>query len=95
MSSYAILPYRMSRGINTVTQTWGEWSEGINGEPAVKLLEQQHGAKWRSSPAERKLFSRKKHFIDYIVKEAKDRNCEEPTVVQELDSLLARESLSS
>lgn len=93
-SSDSVPIYKMSVEITTVGQIWAEWAEGLNGGPAVSLLEQRHAAKWRSSPSARKLFSRRKIFIDFITKKAEDRGCEPSVIVQELDSLRARESLS-
>ena len=50
----------------SVHDVWKEWSEGINGGPAVAKLEDEWGPAWRSTPAARVAFCRRKVIIDYI-----------------------------
>jgi transcriptional activator of glycolytic enzymes GCR1 len=47
-----------------VGQVWQEWKEGFGGNPAVKKLEKDWEARWRSDARMRKWFSRRKVIWD-------------------------------
>ena len=65
--------YKLSRGIQTVTDLWREWAAGLAGWPAVRDLEIRWGAKWCPGN-ERRFFCRRKTLIDAI--------CNKATVMQ-------------
>ena len=58
--------YSMSRGIQTVADLYREWTQGINGGPAIQDLERNWGAQWRKSEKDRKFFARRRVIIDEI-----------------------------
>ena len=62
--------YKLSRGIQTVTDLWREWTSGVAGGPAVKDLELRWGAKWCQGN-ERRFFSRRKQIVDEVLRKAK------------------------
>ncbi|KAH9104386.1 hypothetical protein AeMF1_019516 [Aphanomyces euteiches] len=68
----------MSRSIDTVRLAWKEYQVGLNGAPALKDLELQHGAKWRSTDVERKFFQRRKPLytaIEQLMAEGMEEAC--------------------
>jgi hypothetical protein len=52
----------------TVADVWREWKEGIRGGPAIEMLEERWGAKWRPSSADRTAFCRLKIVIDELLR---------------------------
>jgi Transcriptional activator of glycolytic enzymes len=88
------LPYRISRSAHSITLIWQEWQEGIHGGPAVRDLESYYGSKWRSSPPDRKLFSRRKKVIDRIISESESRGCPPEEVAAEMERYMNDNSLS-
>jgi hypothetical protein len=88
------LPYRMSRGIDTVRMAWQEWQNGLNGGPADKDLESHYGSKWRTGASDRKLFRRRKNIVDHVVTESNARGCPPEDIVEELDKLRLEKSMS-
>lgn len=76
--------FKLSRGIERVSQLWKEWYEGVDGRPAVQSLEDEFGTRWCSSD-ERRFFNRRRKVIDLarriveLVKSA--RICEESDAV--------------
>ena len=58
--------YRFNRTISTVGQVWQEYTRGLNGNPTVKDLEAEYGAKWRNSDAERNFFSGRKRIYEMV-----------------------------
>lgn len=54
--------------VQTVTEVWREYKEGIAGGPAVEQLEQQWQARWRPTRAQRTAWCRRKVVIDEVVR---------------------------
>jgi Transcriptional activator of glycolytic enzymes len=73
---------------------------GLNGQPAVRELERNYHAKWRSTPTERKFFQRRMYIISYIAREYRERmqrgdeDLDILDVVQAMDDRCARENMS-
>ncbi|KAL3694617.1 hypothetical protein R1sor_008268 [Riccia sorocarpa] len=61
--------YKLSRGIVTTIDLWREWTEGLGGGPAVRVLESKWGASWCEG-SERRFFNRRKVIIEAIEKRA-------------------------
>ncbi|KAL9932371.1 hypothetical protein V8E36_008850 [Tilletia maclaganii] len=83
--------YRMSRSLSSITDVWKEWEEGLNGETSVRQLEKLHGARWRSTPTERKFYSNRKRLVDAIEKQAERARNTPRQAASQLEE--ARESL--
>lgn len=58
--------YTMSRRIETITDLWIEWKEGIDGGPSIQSLEFRFNCSWRRSLSERKWFSRCNKVVEAI-----------------------------
>jgi hypothetical protein len=78
--------YKMSRSVTTVTDLWMEWSQGVNGGTAVRSLEERHGARWRSSPSEKRFFFRRKRILDRVAAIARENSISEREAAQLLES---------
>jgi hypothetical protein len=61
----AITRYTMSRSLVSVHDLWNEWSVGLNGGPAVSVLEEKYGTKWCGSD-ERRFFNRRRRVIALV-----------------------------
>ena len=91
-SPQTIPSYRMSRAVKTVRDLWLEWSQGINGGPSVRSLEEAHGSVWRrGQKGEHQWFSMRKKVIDAINQRVQGGISVEVTI-RELDSLCERNS---
>lgn len=78
--------YRMSRDVKTVSMLWKEWTEGLNGGPAVRMLEERHGHRWRKGRrAEQQWFSSRKRIIDLIHSRAASLHASADVVVLDLE----------
>ncbi|EEA20037.1 hypothetical protein PMAA_039040 [Talaromyces marneffei ATCC 18224] len=64
--------YQLSRTIQTVRELWTEWAIGLDGQPAVRIIEEQYGARWRADSKERVMFGRRKIIIDEIYARTRD-----------------------
>lgn len=75
----------MQKGLKTVAAIWKEWSEGLDGKPSLQSLNNKWGTKWRSSAADRKLYSNRLQ----IIKEIQKRSGNNPVQlgIQELEDL--------
>lgn len=78
--------YRLSRGLRSVVDVWNEYENGLNGMPAVRTLEQQYGAKWRSSETERRFFSRRKVYYVAFEELARSEGIDTHAVAEKLES---------
>lgn len=78
--------YKMLRSLRNVVGAWNEWDTGIGGHPAVKNLEANYGATWRSKGSERTYFCKRKVLIDYIIRKASEENIPEIEVAERLDA---------
>ena len=57
----------MSRGLETITQLYTEFSNGIATFPSIKMLDKVHGSRWRQGDnAEAVFYSRRKRLIEAI-----------------------------
>ncbi|KAE8231011.1 hypothetical protein CF326_g3980 [Tilletia indica] len=54
------------RGINTVTDLWREFKEGIRGLPSVEEMDQDWGNEWRKDEKDRKHYERRMRIIHKI-----------------------------
>ena len=79
--------YTMSRQVVTVTGLWTEWMEGINGGPAVRDLEENFGARWRSNATERAFFYRRKSIIKYVIHYASEHTIDESEAVARVEDM--------
>ncbi|CCE65078.1 hypothetical protein TPHA_0J02580 [Tetrapisispora phaffii CBS 4417] len=59
--------YSLLKAPNSVRTIWEEYVHGINGEPAIKDLEEEFGSKWRKTK-NRKTFARRKRLYKFILK---------------------------
>ncbi|KAF4027846.1 Transcriptional activator of glycolytic enzyme [Phytophthora infestans] len=57
--------YALSRSLVSVHDLWKEWSVGLNGGPAVSVLEEKYGTKWCNSD-ERRFFNRRRRVITLV-----------------------------
>ncbi|RKK06602.1 hypothetical protein BFJ65_g18500 [Fusarium oxysporum f. sp. cepae] len=77
----------------TVRDVWKEWEEGIAGQPAVRVLEETWGSRWRPGNGIRVQFCRRKVIWDELLaRTASGKNEEE--AVAELELLRAGRSLN-
>ncbi|RKK08421.1 hypothetical protein BFJ66_g16708 [Fusarium oxysporum f. sp. cepae] len=77
----------------TVRDVWKEWEEGIAGQPAVRVLEEMWGSRWRPENRVRVQFCRRKVIWDELLaRTASGKNEEE--AVAELELLRAGRSLN-
>ncbi|KAG6989224.1 High-osmolarity-induced transcription protein 1 [Fusarium oxysporum f. sp. conglutinans] len=77
----------------TVRDVWKEWEEGIAGQPAVRVLEELWGSRWRPGNRVRVQFCRRKVIWDELLaRTASGKNEEE--AVAELELLRAGQSLN-
>ncbi|RKK80768.1 hypothetical protein BFJ71_g15816 [Fusarium oxysporum] len=77
----------------TVRDVWKEWEEGIAGQPAVRVLEETWGSRWRPGNRIRVQFCRRKVIWDELLaRTASGKNEEE--AVAELELLRAGRSLN-
>jgi hypothetical protein len=51
----------------TVRDVWKEWEEGIAGQPAVRVLEETWGSRWRPGNGVRVQFCRRKVIWDELL----------------------------
>ena len=87
--------YSMSRKIETVTDQWREWNEGLGTNPAVKDLEKNYGAKWRSLDKDSRHFNRRKPIIDEILRKVESGGCAStPDAAKELEKYRQDNGLS-
>ena len=56
----------MNRTIQTVRELWQEWSQGVEGGPAVAELERRFQARWRRDSKVRMHYLRRKYIVDEI-----------------------------
>ena len=59
--------YTLLKAPSSVRTIWEEYNHGINGEPAIKHLEDKYGNKWRTDK-NRKTFARRKRLYKFILK---------------------------
>jgi hypothetical protein len=85
--------YTLSRTIQTVPELWQEWTQGIEGNPPVEMLERRYGSTWRSSHKEAVLFSRRKVIINEIYSR-KDSGFSIEAAVEDLELVRTRAKLS-
>jgi hypothetical protein len=78
--------YSLSRSLQTVTEVWQEYSVGINGGPAVQVLEDTYGTSWRQLEPERRYYSRRKVFYSAIDEIATHRAVPHAEAVAALES---------
>ena len=90
-----VLNFRMSRQIRTVHDLWQEWFVGIGDKPAVIMLEQQYGTKWRSSAADMKFFSRRKIIVKYVQRLQEEHQVNAEAAVRIADIERGRSSLDA
>jgi hypothetical protein len=77
----------------TGRDVWKEWEEGIAGQPAVRVLEETWGGRWRPGNGVRVQFCRRKVIWDELLaRTASGKNEEE--AVTELELLRAGRSLN-
>jgi hypothetical protein len=86
--------YKLSRTIATVHDLWREWSIGIGGRPAVKVLEDTWGAKWRKDTTERRFFNRRRIVIDEVNRIASDDGVTIEEAIRRLDDKMKASSKS-
>ncbi|KAI9208022.1 transcriptional activator of glycolytic enzymes-domain-containing protein [Polychytrium aggregatum] len=83
----------MSRTILTVPEAWREYTDGIDGGPAIQQLEQRWGARWRSSHKEMKFFCRRNIIYVYILEQLNKRPLDE--ILAELETMRNNSSLNA
>ncbi|KAF6527764.1 hypothetical protein HZS61_008066 [Fusarium oxysporum f. sp. conglutinans] len=77
----------------TVRDVWKEWEEGIAGQPAVRVLEETWGSRWRPGNEIRVQFCRRKVIWDELLARTASGKSEEEAVA-ELELLRAGRSLN-
>ncbi|KNB18705.1 hypothetical protein FOXG_16147 [Fusarium oxysporum f. sp. lycopersici 4287] len=77
----------------TVRDVWKEWEEGIAGQPAVRVLEETWGSRWRPGNGIRVQFCRRKVIWDELLARTASGKSEEEAVA-ELELLRAGQSLN-
>ncbi|KAH7471459.1 hypothetical protein FOMA001_g13568 [Fusarium oxysporum f. sp. matthiolae] len=77
----------------TVRDVWKEWEEGIAGQPAVRVLEETWGNRWRPGNGIRVQFCRRKVIWDELLARTASGKSEEEAVA-ELELLRAGRSLN-
>jgi hypothetical protein len=77
--------YVMSRALLTVVEVWNEYDVGLGAGPSIRSLELAQGARWRSTDAERKFFSRRKVYYDAIEYLASSHGLPTSTVAEQLE----------
>ncbi|KAJ9413543.1 transcriptional activator of glycolytic enzymes-domain-containing protein [Fusarium oxysporum] len=77
----------------TVRDVWKEWEEGIAGQPAVRVLEETWGSRWRPGNGIRVQFCRRKVIWDELLARTASGKSEEEAVA-ELELLRASRSLN-
>ncbi|KAI3572696.1 transcriptional activator of glycolytic enzymes-domain-containing protein [Fusarium oxysporum f. sp. albedinis] len=77
----------------TVRDVWKEWEEGIAGQPAVRVLEETWGSRWRPGNGIRVQFCRRKVIWDELFARTASGKSEEEAVA-ELELLRAGRSLN-
>jgi hypothetical protein len=88
------LEYKLSRSLKTVRDVWMEYTAGVNGGPAIRQLEQQHGNRWRKDETERRFFSRRKVYYDAIALASSELNISVDQVVTLLGAHQAKGKMS-
>ena len=79
--------------VRNVPDAWREWSQGIQGGPAVRDLEAKWGYYWRPGAQARVAFSRRKTIWDEIIRRIA-HGTPEATAVQQVEELRAGKSLN-
>ncbi|KAG6990365.1 High-osmolarity-induced transcription protein 1 [Fusarium oxysporum f. sp. conglutinans] len=77
----------------TVRDVWKEWEEGIAGQPAIQVLEETWGSRWRPGNGIRVQFCRRKVIWDELLARTASGKSEEEAVA-ELELLRAGRSLN-
>ncbi|RYC87852.1 hypothetical protein BFJ63_vAg9273, partial [Fusarium oxysporum f. sp. narcissi] len=77
----------------TVRDVWKEWEEGIAGQPAIQVLEETWGSRWRPGNGIRVQFCRRKVIWDELLACTASGKSEEEAVA-ELELLRAGRSLN-
>ncbi|KAM9874553.1 osmostress-responsive transcription [Verticillium dahliae] len=77
----------------TVGDVWMEWEEGIAGQPAVRVLEETWGSRWRPGNGVKVQFCRRKVIWDELLARTASGKSKEEAVV-ELELLRAGRSLN-
>ena len=85
--SKKIPKYEMSRKVDSVVDSWREYMTGLNNSDySIETLENEFGAKWRSSEKEKKFFNRRLPIFNKIksLTNAKCNGCREhPDYIKE------------
>lgn len=78
-SSLSLPKYVMNRSIQTVTDIWREYEEGLPGQPSVKSLNEKFRSSWRRDAKENKFYSRRKEIYAAIeeIASTKDITCKQ------------------
>ena len=61
--------YQQYRNLTTVNQVWQEYTQGLDGNPSIKSLDEEFGIKWRNDFKAQSVYYRRKRIYDLIKKE--------------------------
>ena len=75
----------MEKGLDSVHEVWDEWNTGINGKMSVVKMNDRYGTKWRSKPAQRKLYLNRLLIVEEIKHRA--QGCSVDLAIKELEDI--------
>jgi hypothetical protein len=87
--------YEMDRTVQAVPSLWREWTEGLEGGPAVAALEEQYGSQWRPRQKDRTFFFRRKLIVGEVQRRVATRLAQsEAEAVEQLEALRQEKGLT-
>lgn len=85
--------YKLNRTLSSVIHVWEEYDQGFAGGPAVKSMDAVYKATWRKSTADRKYYSERRVFYDYIRKQITETDDGE-TIARRLEATRIEKGMS-
>ena len=78
--------YRLSQHLTSVPEVWQEYTIGLDGNPSVESLVEEHGLSWLRSKSDKAAFYRRRRIYDYINNRIESGQSEE-AAVNELEEM--------
>lgn len=94
-STLSLPAYKMARGLETITQLYTEFNNGIATFPSIKQLNKAHGNRWRQgNNAEAVFYSRRKRLIEAIESTSREKGWSEKLTTDKFESSRVKQSKS-
>lgn len=91
----AILPFQMSRSIDTVCDLWREYSVGLPGQPSVRTMYEGGSTEWKKKESERRFYQRRKVILQVVEDIANKRGIPAEEAAAVVDKWRTRQSNTS